>query len=540
MYTVAIIGHRPNRLIAGFFLSIRKELGYVVNLARNVGELDEIGVLLKNQTPLPIAILTSLAEGSDRLGASIACENQQALHVVLPLPRAEYENDFADEASRGDFRAKLGTASRIIELGPVTGGQHSRDRAYQMSAEILLDHADMLVAVWDGAPPAGRGGTAMTIDDACARGMPVVIIDAKGVEPPKLVWHALKEGSLPAADPNMLPSAKAEDKLAEVVKRITAPPPGKQTEHLREFLRQTAIPPEEAPDLAKAQAAADCLANTYAGNFRRAVVLNFAAAFGAIAFAVVSLVQWKTIAPGWKLALLGLEFVLLMFIIVNTLVGRKGEWHRRWIEYREIAEHLRVAAILRDVGARAYDNKGEETRWVSWYVRDQLRKAGMPSLQLDAEGLAAAKARLSALAREQGDYHASAAEKAKRAEWWTEGVGSSAFVAAFVVAIGAIVITFLGVKSPDWLKMAAGSAAIILPALGSALLGIRLLADYAGVEERSHHAAHVFKDIARHLETDSLDLRHLRARANEIAEISLGDVVTWRVSAQSRKLDWPG
>jgi hypothetical protein len=210
--------------------------------------------------------------------------------------------------------------------------------------------------------------------------------------------------------------------------------------------------------------------------------------------------------------------------------------------------------VLRSISARAFDNKGEETRWVGWYVRQQLRQAGLPALSLDGQGLATAKDWLTALAARQKEYHERASHRAHGKEHRLEFAGAISFVLAFLVGLAALTVPLFwhdilseAKHAPGWinsalahLKPALGTAAIILPAFGSALLGIRLIADYAGVAARSHQAADVFDAIVAHLAHDPLDLRHLRARAAEIAEISLRDVFTWRMLAESRKLDWPG
>lgn len=48
--------------------------------------------------------------------------------------------------------------------------------AYAAAGEVVLADVAALVAVWDGAPPDGRGGTGDTVQTARARGLPVTIV----------------------------------------------------------------------------------------------------------------------------------------------------------------------------------------------------------------------------------------------------------------------------------------------------------------------------------------------------------------------------
>lgn len=53
--------------------------------------------------------------------------------------------------------------------------------AYAAAGEAILADVEALVAVWDGSPPDGRGGTGDTVSTARQRGLPVTIIWPEGV-----------------------------------------------------------------------------------------------------------------------------------------------------------------------------------------------------------------------------------------------------------------------------------------------------------------------------------------------------------------------
>ncbi|SCK39132.1 hypothetical protein YWIDRAFT_06590 [Streptomyces sp. SceaMP-e96] len=54
--------------------------------------------------------------------------------------------------------------------------------AYEAANGELLKRADRLVAVWDGVPSTGKGGTADTVEQARDAGLPVDVVWPSGAE----------------------------------------------------------------------------------------------------------------------------------------------------------------------------------------------------------------------------------------------------------------------------------------------------------------------------------------------------------------------
>ena len=134
-----------------------------------------------------LVLVTSLAEGADRLVARIAIDRYNArLVVVLPLPTTEYEQDFRVDESHREFRELLASAAEIVAALP----SPSRDAAYEQAARMILDRSDFLIAIWDGQPSRGRGGTADVVALAHARDVPLIWIRAA---------HRGSDGIYPAA-----------------------------------------------------------------------------------------------------------------------------------------------------------------------------------------------------------------------------------------------------------------------------------------------------------------------------------------------------
>ena len=120
-------------------------------------------------------VLSCLAEGADRLVAQrMLARPGSRLIVPLPLPRDEYMKDFHSAKSKRAFLDLLARADEVIELPP----QPSRADAYRAAGLYVLDHSDVLIAVWDGEDVQGQGGTAEIVARARARKLPIAWVHA--------------------------------------------------------------------------------------------------------------------------------------------------------------------------------------------------------------------------------------------------------------------------------------------------------------------------------------------------------------------------
>jgi hypothetical protein len=128
----------------------------------------------------PLTILSSLAEGADRLVAKGVLHRPGARLVVpLPLPAADYAKDFASDESRAEFDELLARASEVLTL-PSTP---TRNAAYEAAGCYIVDHCDVLIAVWDGQSAQGQGGTAEIVAKAREQGKPLLVVRAGNRKP---------------------------------------------------------------------------------------------------------------------------------------------------------------------------------------------------------------------------------------------------------------------------------------------------------------------------------------------------------------------
>jgi len=128
-----------------------------------------------------LTVFSPLAVGADRMVARhLLGRGGASLTAVLPLAADDYLGDFgpsddhridyAGAELRQEFRYWLAAKSEeIIELPPAA----TRDEAYEQAGGYVAAHCDVLIAVWDGASPQGRGGTGAVVETALRLGKPL-------------------------------------------------------------------------------------------------------------------------------------------------------------------------------------------------------------------------------------------------------------------------------------------------------------------------------------------------------------------------------
>ena len=123
----------------------------------------------------PFVGASSLAAGADQKFAEEVLGLGGRLHVVLPS--VNYESSFEQEADLLQFRALL---SRASEVETLDFAEPTED-AYLAAGKRVVDLCDVLVAVWDGLPAQGKGGTADAVAYAYSLSKPVTVIWPPGV-----------------------------------------------------------------------------------------------------------------------------------------------------------------------------------------------------------------------------------------------------------------------------------------------------------------------------------------------------------------------
>jgi len=119
--------------------------------------------------------VTCIADGADSLFAQAVLDLGGSLHVIIPA--GKYRDALPAE-HHATYDALLAQAADVTCLDHVES-----DSTAHMDASLrMLDETDELLAVWDGKPARGYGGTADVVNAARARGVPVTIVWPDGAE----------------------------------------------------------------------------------------------------------------------------------------------------------------------------------------------------------------------------------------------------------------------------------------------------------------------------------------------------------------------
>jgi hypothetical protein len=121
-------------------------------------------------TPTPLVGVSCLARGADQVFARVVLDLGGQLEVVLPA--ADYRERKVKPDNAAAFDELIERAGTIRTL-PF---ERSDREAYMAASEAVLNAVNHIVAVWDGQPSDGHGGTADVVAAARGRGLPVTVV----------------------------------------------------------------------------------------------------------------------------------------------------------------------------------------------------------------------------------------------------------------------------------------------------------------------------------------------------------------------------
>jgi hypothetical protein len=581
--SIGVTGHRD---LEGVSLAHgRREAKRIFTiLARAAAISDARGIITGHET----AVLSQLAAGADQMFAEAALEAEIPLRVLLPFNLADYATSLPEEA-RPKLRHLAGLA-RGVWTAPA--GEGDPERSYHVTGMVMLAQSDILIALWDGEPGRGPGGTAAVIDQAVRQGIPVIHVDPGG-GPTRVLWSAfdhLGSERLELAD---APSRPCDDEMLQKLREDLLQPPSDPdqrraleaylAEHERRLrprleypllLAVTGIhglkrshlfvaPYDEKTrtdwspfhthltpldidsqgllnDIQDAFSWSDQLADHYAQIYRGGTILNYVAAATAVLLALVGV-----LAPEIKPILLALELVSLAGLIANTVIGNRRQWHRRWLDYRYLAEQLRSMRSLKLVGAfgprmGANAQAAATMPWTDWYAAAIWRGLGLPPNlrdELDVERVVAGVA-----AHElepQIRYHESNSHRMHTLDERLHKAGT----ALFVISLAASLLGLLGYLASVPLVLESGEVLTVvgaaLPTIGAALFGIRGQSDFMGAARRSEETARRLRRTRDRMRAKPMDLTLAARLMEDAAQTMAADLGEWRTTFLDRRLAIP-
>ena len=602
---VGVTGHRFGAsLQAGAIPRVEAQLRGVLERCAKVAQTVQQAhaAVFIPDAPQLIA-LSAMAAGADQLFAQQAEALGWRLEAVLPFNLEEYETDFEDLAARSAFRERLARTAAVFEIGDPRPGKDDSE-AYEAAGLVMLDHSELLVAIWDGGESRGRGGTREIVDEALLRSTPVVWIDPTNERPPAL-WDGQTAVPLPDLEHD---DSEGSQRLDAVISKLLAPPgtssDSTDTEAARRLqvflseieqqppwwtsgydamLRITVhrpfrfpvrLPslssrsrewdgflkdlPHTGPLAAQLRDVllqrflwADHVADRIGRAYRGAYVLNFTLAALAVSVGLLSLFLWESIIA--KTIFTVVEFTLICLILAITHAGARNRWHQRFLDARRLAEllrHTRVLAPLgRETGGRAEASSldpGE--RWTAWYAEAARRELSLPHGRADAAYLeAVTKVNLEHEIEPQLAYHSSNHKRLTHVHHELDHFGERLFYLTAVLCLVwvlAAIVYFTNWVGQGWIKYGIKPLltflGAVLPALGAALAGIRAQGDFDASAKRSLATARELENLGERLAQPPSNYREACVLQLWVADTMASDLGHWRSLYSNRPLTIPG
>lgn len=580
-----------------------------------------------------IRITSSFAEGADRLcveAALIPFEHELA--AILPFPASEFARDFSpgnsveniEQGTVAAFYALLQRVgyyrrkghgcynrhARIIELN---GDRANLDAAYNACSRLLVEHSDVLIAVYNG-DNSTDSGTAATVKAAMQKGIPVVHIDTgcalryrvnlgrqagdpllESQDDARIILKQainrilLFSDRLDVLEANVrqevlerFNSYRSDRKLCTIVNE---PPDFNQAGPLalkkqyknftaRAFdtltgwlanakaiaaarqkqqpqLMPAAGETHEAPPAPAARSRdryyaaflyADRLANYFSRTHRSTFVLIYLLGAAALIAAALALALK---AFHWVEAGLGLVLLELVLLIVILLLYRQDrhqqKYHKRWLEYRHLAEALRPLHYFALTG-RTFTppfGAGQAGRlWQTLYIETLHRWAGFSRALSDAASIRQVQHFTTAVwLRGQIDYHSKNAAVmgilAEKLEHWNHGL----FLVTLAFVVMKLLTAILAWAMPpadyplhDLMNLLAYPLAlgvIVLPILATAAYAIRNHAEFDISAQRSLAMRAALIQVYQDLNQQAFTATQLTEEMRRIAAITLQENSAW-------------
>ena len=172
---VGVTGHRAGAFTAPLVRRLRPVVYTVFRQLREATlRIQESEASFCSSTEARLCLHTPLATGADQIAAMCAHSSGYFVRALLPFEPNEYRKDFAVGEEEKYFEQALAAADEIVAL---PGDRSDLEAAYVLVGESLVETADIMLAIWDGEPGRGPGGTAHVVELALQNAVPVIHLD---------------------------------------------------------------------------------------------------------------------------------------------------------------------------------------------------------------------------------------------------------------------------------------------------------------------------------------------------------------------------
>lgn len=594
---VGVTGHRPCRLPAnGDNLTARvaETLQIIAQAYREFALTANAQTAYDTKSPA-LRLLSPLAEGADRIAAVAGLAAGYELQCPLPFLRGLYAEDFAETPGSLDvFNELLGKATKVQELD---GGRDNKSQAYRKVGHLVLNHSDLVLAIWDGNEDEASPGTPGMVAQARRMGLPIVWVNT--LEPdiiqffdpgsPQNNWQDFNKAVVADfLNACLLPPENADtstpvgkwtncwQKLCPAPKDSYAtyfsdPEPcrnllgtlyrgffallgktGKQRlncfgnsyrddasdqwQSLTEAGSSFHFPKPLQAHFIRADSLASHYADKYRGTFVGCFVLGGLAVLCALLggpFAGFS--EEFTLLSPW-FAVLELSLILLVLLLIHR--GRQQDCHHRWLDYRLLAERLRQAAFLMPIGIVG---QGALPAYESHEDRAHAWIEWLTRTVIRSDGIP--NASIDAGHRQHYREFLSRIVAGQIEYHHTNAERNRRIVNtlhyANLILLG-LIITACAVHIFHLIHDAEAEltiAAAVLPAFGATIAGILSQGEFKRIAHRSSGMAAHLKKIGQRLETPVPTTEFLLEQANQTIAIMSQELSDWRIIFRVKPID---
>ncbi|HEY4071332.1 MAG TPA: hypothetical protein VGM04_07235, partial [Sphingomicrobium sp.] len=227
--SVGVTGHRAEVLAEGDVDRLRERVRETLVLIEQSGR-----DLLERERdcfapgPLQMRFVSPVADGADQIAAELALELGWQLHAILPFSRDVYRASLANDSARERFDSLIERSACLLEL---PGDPDDSLDAYIMTGRATVSHCDLLIAVWDGKPPRGRGGTGEVVQLALTRGTAIIHVPLEPRQEPRVLWAAFDPTVVTVADDPGVARTLDRDDVDMLLTGLLMPPIDEQEQN---------------------------------------------------------------------------------------------------------------------------------------------------------------------------------------------------------------------------------------------------------------------------------------------------------------------
>lgn len=510
-----------------------------------------------DSTPHDYIIFAPIDEPDDRVVAEIICglyDPPKDMNEVFSQKKDYYINEFSKDDDKEEFKRKLDAA---------INSQNQDSEEYRYIWKYVVHKSHLMIIIWDGVSDSIEYEQARRIHKYAKNvGRSFFMINPETLEITEnpFAYDGTLDSLENLNDYNKeeinftTVKEKARDKYQSIIEKAEKSqfqiPPDSSKESLTEFLK-----PLDGFLLIEG-ARASLLSAKY-----RKKHLNAVDRIAKLSLFAVAVVAFQVLFFPELYILIILEIFAISYIFYILYISQSGEWHRKWIDYRFLAECLRAYNFLYITGMKfkkldktpvhlSLAHRPDEwmLRAFEWISDEQTRKKSeiipideIEKIKQDIKPNLFDPLKnflLNAWITDQINFYDNKqelllAKHEKNYRW-----GLCFFILTWLLAAIHLLAGFSHEIVPNLVEKGVIFLLISLPAATAALTAIRVQNEYQKNSKRYKNTSSHLKKVKAEIE-QTKTLKELTEQIEEANEIMLREHQDWRVVFIFRELEPP-